>query len=300
MKSENETMETATIETEVIKIDRNGPADDVTETVDGSANANGEAKANPRTLYRSPTNKFVAGVCGGVGDFLGIDATLVRIAWIILTLITGGGGVLAYIALWALLPVGTRTEGQIQPAAIQLNDKTLARTAYLLIALGGLWFLANVGILPSLWSAAWSVLGVLFWPALLIGAGWLLLRNSGRNWRGDVDGVTSKVRASTDGKVPSSDQMRNSFASARQSFPLKRSTDDRIALGVCGGIGEWLGIDANLVRLIWAALSVGSIGLGVVVYVALGLLLPQEGPADVAKRAAEPQDVIIVDGSVSK
>jgi phage shock protein C len=293
MKSENQLMETATVENEVINIERNEEAESVSET------PNATGRTNPRTLYRHPGDKYVAGVCGGLGDFLGVDPTLIRIAWVILTLITGGGGVLAYIALWALLPVGTRAEGQLQPAAIQLNDKTLARTAYLLIALGGLWFLANVGILPSLWSATWSILSVLFWPALLIGAGWLLLRNSGRNWRGDVDDVSNKVRTSTNGKVPSGEQVRDGFSSVRQSFPLKRSTDDRIVLGVCGGIGQWLGIDANLVRLIWAALSVGSIGLGVVLYVALGLLLPQESTAELAQRNVEAQDVTIVDGSVN-
>ena len=50
----------------------------------------------------------------------------------------------------------------------------------LLIGLGALWLLTNVGILPRLFSVAWAVVGVLFWPALLIGAGYLLLRNSGR------------------------------------------------------------------------------------------------------------------------
>ena len=258
-----------------------------------------ERKHGMRTLYRSPNNKAVAGVCGGMGDFLGIDPTLVRIAWVVLTLLTGGGGFFAYIALWALLPVGTQAQRKMQPAAIELNDKTLARTAYVLIGLGALWLLTNVGILPRLFSAAWAVVGVLFWPALLIGAGYLLLRNSGRNWRGDVDNVTGKVRSSVDGKVPSSDEVRDGYASFRQNIPLKRSADDRVFLGVCGGIGDRLGIDPNLVRLVWAALSIGSIGLGVVIYVALGLLLPEETPADLAQRAAEPKDVTIVDGSVS-
>ena len=52
-------------------------------------------------------------------------------------------------------------------------------------------------------------------------------------------------------------------------------------MGVCGGIGKKLGIDANLVRLIWAALSIGSIGMGVIAYVAVGLLLPEETGVEV-------------------
>ncbi len=47
-------------------------------------------------------------------------------------------------------------------------------------------------------------------------------------------------------------------------------------MGVCGGIGQKIGIDANLVRLVWAAFSIGSIGMGVLIYVLVGLFLPEE------------------------
>ena len=70
-------------------------------------------------------------------------------------------------------------------------------------------------------------------------------------------------------------------------------------LGVCGGIGQRLGIDSNLVRLIWAAFSIGSIGMGVLIYVAVGLFLPEEDESDLPVRKEEPQDVTIVDGSVN-
>ena len=65
-----------------------------------------------RMLYRHPTDRFVGGVCGGIGELIGMDANLVRILWIIATLLTGGGGILAYVALWMLLPVGTAAGGQ--------------------------------------------------------------------------------------------------------------------------------------------------------------------------------------------
>lgn len=263
---------------------------------------NTESKAttapNPRTLYRNPSEKMVAGVCGGLADFLGFDPTLVRVLWVVLTLITGGGGFLAYIALWALLPVGTVADGKLRPAAIELNDKTLARTAYLLIGLGFAWFLANIGILPQMWSMLWGIVSVLFWPAVLIGAGYLLLRGGGRNLRNDLSNVTSQVRGGMDGKVPSSDDVKGGLANARKHVPLKRSKDDRMFLGVCGGIGQRLGIDANLVRLIWAAFSVGSIGIGAILYVGLGLLLPEESSADVVQDV-EAQNVQVVDGTVS-
>jgi phage shock protein C len=49
------------------------------------------------------SNKKIAGVCGGVAEYLGIDATIVRIIWLVLVLFYGVG-LLAYIICWILFP----------------------------------------------------------------------------------------------------------------------------------------------------------------------------------------------------
>jgi phage shock protein C len=49
-----------------------------------------------KKLYRSTTNKKIAGVCGGIAEYFGIDPTLVRLLWIVFTL-CGGAGILAYL-----------------------------------------------------------------------------------------------------------------------------------------------------------------------------------------------------------
>lgn len=41
---------------------------------------------------------MLAGVCAGVADYLGVDTTLVRVLWAVVSLVTGGAGVLAYLA----------------------------------------------------------------------------------------------------------------------------------------------------------------------------------------------------------
>ncbi|WP_329740623.1 PspC domain-containing protein [Dyella sp. A6] len=56
-------------------------------------------------LYRSRTDRKLAGVCGGLAAFLGWDPTLVRVLWIVLTLL-GGSGVLIYLILWLAMPDG--------------------------------------------------------------------------------------------------------------------------------------------------------------------------------------------------
>ena len=261
----------------------------------GTAPEDTASESPKRMLFRSPTDKLIGGVCGGMADFLGWDPSLVRIAWVVLTLVTGGGGVLAYIALWILLPVGTVEDGEQQPAAIALNENNLARIAFILITLGGLWLLANIGILPWVWHLVGGIFRVLFWPALLIGAGYLILRYTGRDQKWNVDDTTQRIKSGVNRRMPSKVDVKSSLRNMRQSFPLKRSSTDKIFMGVCGGIGQKLGIDANLVRLVWAAFSIGSIGMGVLVYVLIGLFLPVEQPAGLNEYDDEPQDVKIID-----
>ena len=54
-------------------------------------------------LYRSRTNRQVAGVCGGLAERFNVDATLVRVLFIVLA-IFGGAGILLYIAMWIVVP----------------------------------------------------------------------------------------------------------------------------------------------------------------------------------------------------
>jgi phage shock protein C len=55
-------------------------------------------------LYRSKSNKMIAGVCGGIGEYFKIDPTLVRLLWLLISLMSAGGGVVAYIIAWIIVP----------------------------------------------------------------------------------------------------------------------------------------------------------------------------------------------------
>jgi len=50
------------------------------------------------------TKVLVAGVCAGAADYFGIDVTLVRVIVAVISVITGGAGVLAYLVAWAIIP----------------------------------------------------------------------------------------------------------------------------------------------------------------------------------------------------
>ncbi|WP_308752123.1 PspC domain-containing protein [uncultured Anaerotruncus sp.] len=55
-----------------------------------------------KKLYRSETNSMLAGVCGGLGDYFGIDPTLVRLGWVLISLM--GPGLIAYIIAAIIIP----------------------------------------------------------------------------------------------------------------------------------------------------------------------------------------------------
>lgn len=264
------------------------------------------AEKQPAMLYRHPTHQLIGGVCGGIAEYTRLDPSLVRVLWAVLTVGSAGAGFLAYLALWLLLPVGTASGGVQSPAALELNERNVWRAGMLLVSLGILWLLANVGVLPWLWIAFWRTVGLLFWPALLIGAGLLLLNNQ-RDLRGRFAQGRERMRVrfgEGSGKMRESvrldrESVKSGLRKTKAAFPFKRSRTDRIFYGVCGAIGQAVNIDANLVRLIWVAFSVGSVGMGVLVYIAAGLLLPEENAAaEVAAYVGEPHDVQIIDGTI--
>ncbi len=57
-----------------------------------------------KVLVRSQKGRMVAGICAGAADYFGIDVTLVRVIVAVVSIITGGAGVLAYLAAWVIIP----------------------------------------------------------------------------------------------------------------------------------------------------------------------------------------------------
>ena len=56
-------------------------------------------------LYRSKKNRIIAGICGGIGEYFKIDPTLVRLLWLLISVVSAGvGGLIAYIIAWIIIP----------------------------------------------------------------------------------------------------------------------------------------------------------------------------------------------------
>jgi phage shock protein PspC (stress-responsive transcriptional regulator) len=137
--------------------------------------------SSPKRLYRNSSAGRIAGVCAGIAEYFDADVTLVRLAWVVFSIVPGSfvGGLIAYIAAWAIM---------------------------------------------------------------------------------------------TDSSAPASAQ-----AETRR---LTRSTTDRQIAGVCGGLAEYFTLDATLVRVVWAILTIipGCIVLGIVAYLVAWFIMP-DSPA---------------------
>ena len=76
---------------------------------------------------------------------------------------------------------------------------------------------------------------------------------------------------------------------------LKRSQTDRMVAGVCSGIGVYLGIDPNVIRLVWVVVTVFGVGLGLLAYLLAWIIIPEEEMPPAAEVPPEPADVITVE-----
>lgn len=141
-------------------------------------------KVTSKGLYRSETNKIIAGICGGIGEYLSIDPVIFRIIFILGT-IFGGWGIIVYIILWIVIPseskAGSINEGNVKENVeeIKLKAKNFATDIAsgndskvwigIIIALVGVMFLfSNFGIFYIFDFAK-------FWPLILVGLGLLII-----------------------------------------------------------------------------------------------------------------------------
>ncbi len=57
-----------------------------------------------KRLTRSVKDRMIGGVCGGIGEYLGVDPTAIRVAYALLTLFTAFCGIILYPILWIIMP----------------------------------------------------------------------------------------------------------------------------------------------------------------------------------------------------
>lgn len=57
-----------------------------------------------KKLVRSKTNRMLCGVCGGIGEYLNVDPTIVRLIWLLCSVASCGTGLLVYIVAAIVIP----------------------------------------------------------------------------------------------------------------------------------------------------------------------------------------------------
>jgi len=121
-----------------------------------------------RKLYRSRNDQVIGGVCSGIAEYFGVDTVIVRLL-AALAVFIGGGGVMAYIIMWIVIPE--------KPSDMETSERTFEDKEFKkrdsnkiiglgLIALGG--YLGIQRFIP------WD-LGQYIWPAILIIGGLYIL-----------------------------------------------------------------------------------------------------------------------------
>ncbi len=127
-----------------------------------------------KTLYRSKSNKVIAGVCGGIGEYLDIDPTVIRLLWVIIT-IPWGFGVIAYIICMFIIPEEPAGKSvkkvKESPKAEILEHEGKIIGGLIMVLIGTILLANNLGLFSMFPWLSWNYV----WPFILIGIGAILL-----------------------------------------------------------------------------------------------------------------------------
>jgi phage shock protein PspC (stress-responsive transcriptional regulator) len=113
--------------------------------------------SSPKRLVRKPSAGRIAGVCAGIADYLDTDVTLVRLLWVVLSIVPGGiiGGIIGYLAAWIIMPESNEpvlVAAGVRRLTRSLSDKKIAGVC------GGLADFFKVD--PTLVRVIWAVLAI--------------------------------------------------------------------------------------------------------------------------------------------
>ena len=198
-------------------------------------------------LYRSHSNRVLAGVCGGLGHYFNIDAVLIRLVWLLLILF-GGVGLILYLVAWLIIPS--------EPEVEEIEDTTKAGA----VGKGRFW-----------WGLVLITMGVLLWAGQFRFVYWPMIPG---------------VRLHSQDFVPLAlllvgVYLLYTFGRAASGIALSgerrlyRSREDKKIGGVCGGIADYFQIDSTLVRVLFVAASFFYLA-GALIYLVLLVALPEK------------------------
>jgi len=219
-----------------------------------------EVLMEPKRLFKSQTNKIIAGVCGGLAEYFDVDPVIMRVLFVLLAFF-GGSGFVLYVACAIIMPKRVINLGDMEgPPAESRSTNARKLFGIALIVGGAIVLFSNLGMFSFLhmWDISWSFV----FPILLILLGMAIIyyRQAER--------------------TPAADQPSDvPFETPPPAAPyrtFRRSRTDKKLGGVCGGLAKYFSIDSTLFRLLYIILCLASFGAGIVLYITLVLLVPYE------------------------
>ena len=128
----------------------------------------------PKRLYRVPSRGRIAGVCAGIAEYLDADVTLIRLLWIILSVVPGGiiGGIIAYIAAWLIMPTeSAHPHAEPRRLTRSLHDRRIAGVC------GGFadYFHVDSTVVRLLWAVLTVVPGCIILGLIAYVIAWIIM-----------------------------------------------------------------------------------------------------------------------------
>jgi phage shock protein PspC (stress-responsive transcriptional regulator) len=85
-------------------------------------------KSGIKRLYRDPEHRIIGGICGGLGAYFNMDPLVLRILFVVLTIVTSGTGLLAYIILWIAVPKAKTTAQRLEMKGREATVKNIEKS----------------------------------------------------------------------------------------------------------------------------------------------------------------------------
>ena len=223
-------------------------------------------------LYRSQTNKVIAGVCGGLAEYLNVDTTIVRLGWVLLTLL-GGSGIILYVLAFFVVPERPIVISDV-PSPVKSKFDSVRIFGILFVATGAVLLLDILEVLSfcRLWDTSWEFV----FPGILILSGIYHLTKRGKLQTTQSEHTSPlESEQSTENQTP---PPVSSTGHTTNPKVFRRSLTDKKMFGICGGAGEYFGIDPTILRIAYAIFTVFSGGMGIILYFLMYLIVPESQP----------------------
>ena len=130
----------------------------------------------PKRLFRHSATGRISGVCAGIAEYLDADVTLIRLAWVVFSIIPGGlvGGALAYVAAWIIVPdanAQTTDVGSPRRLTRSVTDRRIAGVC------GGLadYFIVDSTVVRLVWAVLTVVPGAIVLGVLAYLVAWFIM-----------------------------------------------------------------------------------------------------------------------------